>query len=225
MLRLYVALVIALVGCVGVARVPPEVRSEQARMRSAVQVDIACRKWAARSGTGVIVSERHVLTAAHVVDCPAIPTVYVTYFDGVETKRVRMVVTHADDDADVARLELADARRFELGISPPVLRAPAPGDDVCANLVLADRPPRTCGIVAGEWTVARSMRTRAGDSGAPVYGGAGELVGLVIASGSSSFGRPYTRVAPIDPRWIQDLVRRPRTVSGALAGGALVETR
>lgn len=201
----FATLVVA--ACVHVPRVAPEARWGLDRTRGTVQIDVSCgTSDRTSSGTGVMVSERHVLTAAHVVDCADIPTVRVTYLGQSGPRTIRMVVTREDADADIARLEIASAESFQLGIKPPLLRAADPGNEVCAELALAGHPSRSCGTIVSEWTVAANMQTQQGDSGAPVFCDRGTLVGLVITSGVSDRGRPYSRITPIDDSWISDLV-------------------
>ncbi len=199
----------ALSACVHLPRVAPAARTEAERTLTTVRIESSCGGFvdgAEHTGTGVIISERHVLTAAHVVACSEIPVVHVFYSHAGKTKRQRMVVTRADHDRDVARLELASADRFRMNVAPPVVRAPDPGEHVCAELPRLSGVDAACGSIASEWTVARTMSTRPGDSGAPIFDQGGTLVGLVSASGTSTAQRPYTRIALIDDSWTSDLV-------------------
>lgn len=195
--------------CVHVPRVAPAMRTEAERSLTTVRIESSCGGFVddgEHVGTGVIISERHVLTAAHVVACSAIPVVHVTYRRDGEIKRQRMVVTREDTDRDVARLEIASADRFRVNVAPPVVRAPDPGERVCAELPRLMGIDAACGSIVSDWTVARTMKTRPGDSGAPIFDATGTLVGLVSASGVSTANRPYTRIALIDDSWTSDLV-------------------
>jgi hypothetical protein len=160
----------------------------------------------------VIISQRHVLTAAHLVACTKLPRVHVTYIDSDgQQSRLRMYVTAEDNGADVAKLEIASAERFQLHLPPPIVRAPDPGNAVCANLATNGRPS-ACGTVASTWTVVKRMPTAAHDVGAPVYCPQGTLVGIVVNRGESD-QFPYTWIAPIDTRWLERIVpagRDPR---------------
>lgn len=196
--------------CVHVPRVAPQARWGLARTWGTVAVEVSCGDEAIsdgnRAGTGIMVSKRHVLTAAHVVRCASIPSVQVTYLERTGPRRVRMVVTREDAESDIARLEIASAESFSVAVVPPIVRAADPGNDVCAELALKGRPNHACGVVASDWSVAKNMETRHGDSGAPVFNQDGALVGLVIASGESTLGRAYTRISTVNDSWIQDLV-------------------
>lgn len=190
--------------CVRVAPVAPELRNADARTVSVVRIDAYCGKWSSRSGSGVIVSQRHVLTAAHLVGCADLPRVNVTFLDARgEERRLRMVVTAEDADTDIAKLEIASAEQFGIALDPPVVRAPNPGEHACANLAHADAI--ACGTVASTWTAVRRMETDAVDAGAPVYCDRGTLVGIVVGRGSGG-GERYAWIAPIEKRWLAGIV-------------------
>ncbi len=198
---------LALVACVHLPRVAPEVRTGKARASSAVRVESACGNWSSRSGSGVIISKRHVLTAAHVVGCADIPTVRVTYIDddGRE-RRLRMLVTEEDRDADIAKLEIASAEQFAVALRPPVVRSPDPGNGVCASLASS---PDACGTIASTWTVVKRLATVERDAGAPVYCDQGTLVSIVVNRGGQDGPFPYTWIAPVDAHWLADIVPAP----------------
>lgn len=133
-----------------------------------------------RWGSGVIVDERHVLTAYHVVECPDIPFVR-TDFDG---ERMMMVVVKKDIKADIALLELASANDFNLGVPPPVISAVAPGELVCSVRAFP-KPGWSCGLVEtvgdpGEGNIGFAAEVIAGNSGSALYNERGELVGIVV---------------------------------------------
>lgn len=184
--------------CMRVDHVPPAARSISDAVRSVVLVEVTCAEGEAwsRSGhaTGVIVSERHVLTAAHVTACPEIPTVYVT-FRGV---RWRAVVELEDTDGDLARLELATAETFHLTDIPPPILGDVRDGDAFAYLWPRYSSARGHGLTGSRWVY--DMRTRPGDSGAPVYNAAGELVGLVRAGDGAN-----TQLAPVSARMLEGL--------------------
>jgi hypothetical protein len=117
-----------------------------------------------------------------------------------------MVVTREDKSRDIARLEIASAERFLIPAAPPALRAPDPGDEVCAEMAGEPGSLSVCGSIASDWTVARTMHTQHGDSGAPVFDRDGILVGLVVSSGTSTENHAYTRLSPVDDSWTSDLI-------------------
>jgi S1-C subfamily serine protease len=185
-------LLVLLVGCVSLPHIPAEPRGYAERERAAVRVDMACSvagipgwedephydDWTiGHIGSGVVLDERHVLTAAHVVRCPTIPGVMLTTFDG---RHIQAVVTHEDQAADVAVLELATADRLHLDVAPPARARVAIGDAVCAET--SDPARQTyCGVVeyVGDDVARAAFTAIRGNSGAPVYDAQGRLVGLV----------------------------------------------
>lgn len=145
--------------------------------------------------TGVVVSEAHVLTAEHAVFCPTIPSAEV-WLD--PDRRFRMDVIHDDvmfgGGADIAELRaIGELDRFGLHVAPPKLGRAAIDDVVCVAPYLR---PESCGVIDGRDQIVVEMRH--GDSGAPVYNAAGELVGIV-----SRGGEGHTLYAPIDARWLE----------------------
>ena len=146
-----------------------------------------------RTATGVVVSERHVLTVAHAVFCPTIPTAVVTMPSG---KQWRVDVTidagMFGDGTDLARLELVgDADRFDLGVAPPKLGRI--GDRAC----VLTRRGRACGDLHGPYVDAPTYK---GDSGSPVYDMGGDLIGLVT---SGDDDHTVTRFVRVTPWWLK----------------------
>lgn len=214
-LRRLALFVLVMVGCVRLPHVEPAPRSEVAQYLTSVKVEVDCDGSSAmfwsegRSGTGVIISERHVLTAQHVVACPAIPNVHVTFATSDGPKRLRMYVIKEDPDTDIAKLEIGSAENFHLNVPPPALwegDGDLGGEGACAW------PDRTiCGIVTFENNTAIfGMNAEKGDSGAGVYLNglnystgkytthAGLLFGLVIRKGDG-----YTRITRVSPVWLE----------------------
>lgn len=198
---------LAVVACVHMAPVAPEARTSAMRTVTAVHIESECGS--KKVGTGVIISSRHVLTAAHTVACAGLPLVHVTYVENGTEERLRMYVTKEDDKTGIAQLEIASAETFSKSIRPPVLRLPDPGNKVCANLVTSDQSV-ACGTVSSTWTVVKRMATREADLGAPVYTDEGVLVGIVSNRGSSETSQ-YTWIAPVDGRWLRGLVPETAT--------------
>lgn len=212
-----------LAACGRLAHVPPAPRSSVARRVTVVRVSTSCAEpdytspewnsdvpgqsdmapwieWEPPGfGTGVVISENAVLTAAHVVRCPIIPDVVVTMPD---RKRWIMQVDRDDamfgDGTDLAHLEAIGAYdRFGLNIPPPTIAVPGYSDYVCVQPYGRDEE---CGSIVGRDTV--NVATRPGDSGSPVYeaGGqsAGALVGLVVAGGGG-----LTQFVPLNVSWLE----------------------
>jgi len=179
-----VALPMFLAACVNLPHVAPKLRTTQSDLTSTVvRLSITCTEqspfslaedieWIKpRGGMGVIVSERDVLTALHVVSCPTLPSIKAYLPNG---HWQMMVVTREDSKNDLARLEIASADRFHLNVAPPVIGLPNLGIDVCT-------PLGSCGSIlhATTNTVDVSLVSHPGDSGSPVYDTTGALIGLV----------------------------------------------
>jgi hypothetical protein len=204
-----IALAWILAACASIPVVPAQPRGYAERERAAVRVDVACNVYGLPGfddqphfddgtllhvASGVVIDERHALTAAHVVACPTLPGVVLTTYDG---RHLIAVVTHEDTKADVAVLELATADRMHLDVAPPELGVAVVGEPVCAE---PSYPARitTCGPVLA--TDARSpgrihvaMDGGAGNSGAGVYDTRGRFLGLRIQHA----GDVWVGVAPI----------------------------
>ena len=148
-------------------------------------------------GTGVVISENRVLTAAHVVECAIIPTVHVTLSNG----RVLRMNVERDDamfgaGADIARLEMASADTFGLGIAPPAL------DGTAGRWCALTTHGQVCANGSGNLMTPDKYdddRTRSGDSGSGVYNAeTGGLVGLVVAGDGTS-----TRIVRVGAYWLE----------------------
>ena len=205
------AALLIVTACIRLPHIDPQPRTLSEMERAAVRVDMTCGEadpfwngdlsqsrdgieWSQPAwGTGVVISERHVLTAAHVVACPVLPVIHVTLRDG---RVFRMGEDR--EQGDVARLELASADTFGIHIAPPVI-ASATGDVVAIVI----RPwPVPHGYAAGSLVV--DMHVQPGDSGSGVYNSAGELVGLVSADVRSVAGQSIaTRIVPISPSFLE----------------------
>lgn len=154
-----------------------------------------------RSGTGVVISERYVLTASHVVSCPFSSSVRVTLMDG---RRFSAVVE--SDDAvfgsglDIARLKITSGQ-LNLHIAPPALATVRSFDDVYYAATLR-------GLVYGAYDpyfYFMRINTRSGDSGAGIYSDLGQLIGIVVSSGEFDHDGTgvVTGFVPVDSRWLE----------------------
>lgn len=140
-----------------------------------------------RSGSGVVVGPRHVLTALHVVDCPLIPTVRVHTHWGED--RV-MRVSWEDRDRDLALLELVSASDFELDVAPPVVSPARTWGDAVTLVTTYPREFVRQGAVCATNLDRRAFEgadlcisadATPGNSGSGVYDGLGRLVGIVLS--------------------------------------------
>lgn len=214
MLKLsFIALTVT--ACVHLPHVDSKPRTSAGQYAAAVWVETSCAEpnpldpgihqplqhmeypmidWGGGRGTGVVISERHILTALHVVQCPLIPTVKVHLADGRTTYAL---VTREDEDNDIALLEVASAQNLELYIAPPVLVQPADfSGRWCARA--------TTGARCGDFMYPQNGRaifggvTSKGWSGAGVYDEQGRLTGIVLGGNGTS-----TEVGFVDASWLK----------------------
>lgn len=181
-------------GCIRLQHLEPVPRSAEDQQRAAVRLQVSCvedmgmdpnnpTNWVPpRVGSGVIISERHILTAYHVVSCPALPRVLATLVDGRQftmwvIKEEPHHIPFMSDDG-IAELEIGGIDWFGMDIRPPRL---GPASDWHIDEVLCAEPafPRhedVCGFGNGHLTFG--AKSRIGNSGAGVYDTAGQLVGI-----------------------------------------------
>lgn len=150
-----------------------------------------------RQFTGVVISERFVLTAAHAVRCPLSLRVTGSTINGAT---LQLVVERDDvmfpvgEPSDVARLELASAGRIGLGVAPPAVRDARGGERCCAQTLHG----AMCGTADPYHRgVLLDVSGRAGDSGSPVYCDI-ELVGIVTRTGPTALA-----FVPLDSYWLE----------------------
>lgn len=143
--------------------------------------------WGGGTGTGVIIDNRHVATAAHVVGCVTIPYIKVTMPDG--TWRGMNVIS-ANDDSDLAILEIDSADTFPGPQPPEYGPRPEVGDHVC-SVTAYPKHAEYCGDVTRVREspvgndIEASFTVLPGNSGSPVYDVEGRLVGIVTKTGAT----------------------------------------
>jgi hypothetical protein len=151
-------------------------------------------QWAPdRGATGVIIDDRHVLTAAHAVECAVIPSTEIWlpnkrgwgHRDGewfhTWVERDFGMFPGRGAESDLALLVSASAENFDTSAAPPVLGAPRIGDPICVETLHDEE----CGYwSSGGWI---DVPSRPGDSGAPAFDEQGMLVGIV--QGTDESGR------------------------------------
>lgn len=137
-------------------------------------------------GSGVIVSEDVVLTAAHVASCPDgqkmfAETVVMPNESDMYTAETEMLYLQRD----VARVKLSFKKLEDV---PPVHLGPRPaiGDTICAATAVPDWG-RACGVVGPSGSnltdsINISTLVQFGNSGSGVFDSHGRLIGLVITA-------------------------------------------
>jgi S1-C subfamily serine protease len=163
---------IAVVACSRPLPAQEQSRDHAAQESAHVAIVNACSDGASEPrvtlGRGVVVTSRHVVTAAHVVRCAAVPQAYVM----LPTRIVhRAVVIGEDAHRDLALLELAHAGQLQL--AKPRIGMARLGAYVCAR----DK----CGAIVDMDRTRFDFTAEGfeGQSGSGVYDDRGALVGIV----------------------------------------------
>lgn len=171
---------------------PGELRATAAeRADAAVKLEVLCVagdvttgsfSFDLGSGSGVIVSPTHVLTAQHVVQCKSdgTPRIHVVLASGL--KHVATVDV-SDKVGDVARVKLmsgilpfVDSPRVSTvrsGMRVCTTSAAPARVELCGRVLTATRIPRDGGIL-------HTIRSIHGNSGSGMYADDGSLVGIVV---------------------------------------------
>lgn len=222
-----VTLALILASCANRTSMKPAVRSAVAQQRAAVVVNVSCteanlsemgKEWFNRDpfnivitwqpskvGSGVLINDDDVVTAAHVTSCVTIPTVHVTLSNGV---RRRMFLVKEDLEGDVALLRTLANDPFHHGVAPPILGMYEYLADsaVSCSASAWPRRERKCGESITPSRLA--FQTVSGNSGSGVYDQHGQLIGIISKSfAGSKFGTgamfSHTQIAKIPPTWIK----------------------
>ena len=227
----FVSILISAVLLACAHRVPmkPSPRSPVTQQRAAVLVEVSCtqanmmemtKEWQYRDpwnttitwqpkkyGSGVLVSDDDVITAAHVTTCVTIPTVHVTLSNGI---RRRMFLVKEDLDSDVALLRTLANEPFYHGVAPPVsgmYEYLADGAVSCSASAWPRRE-RKCGEAVTPSRLAFPAPN--GNSGSGVYDQGGRLIGIVSRNYLGSrighgaiFEVNHTKIRQIPAEWLK----------------------
>ena len=154
---------------------------------------------AASNATGVVIGRRQILTARHVIACPAL-TYVVAITD--DDRRVAAFVDRQDPELDLARLS-TNVDVFD--VTPPMIRATAIGDRACA-FVECPGTAMTCGDVTASGTGAKGIAIDAltdfGNSGSGVYVGEA-LVGIITHRAAARMTGLASPLAGVHTEWFQ----------------------
>ena len=156
--------------------------------QSAVSVNVFCAK-GGFSGSGVIISNKYVITAKHVLKCKdELRTIHVKTFDG----EVFEAVFDKEVQDDVARLFVTSS---DFRNSVFLTETVSVGDTVCA--VFPRRGYKQfCGAVTKKFTdrIHAKISGEFGDSGSPLFDEDGRIVGILV----TRYGEFVTAV----PVWV-----------------------
>lgn len=219
----FLVVISSCVGCLAGLRANEPARSMNQIREATVRITVVCDnfpKGTASVGTGVVVSDTEILTAAHVADCiirdvngtivsnGKIGSIYAAQPDGIGRP---MRLAFASVQSDVARLAISDDGVF-YGAGGLRLAPAYSGDRVCLSVGAPRRDVR-CGEVEERFNGAPpdlsiSMPVEPGNSGSGLYDRKGRLVGIVtqrrrLENGQGSGGMATS----MDTRgWILDTV-------------------
>lgn len=200
--ELVVGVLSSLSGCAHLAAMEPRARSVPRQLQAAVAVTSECGDGLSPDhvGSGVVISERHVLTAAHVVRCAAIPDVHVYFGEPDGRLGRRMHVIEEDLDRDVALLELSAADNFGEGFEPPVLGKWTPTSCIASRIPHDGVRCGPSGLLVAERRASVNVASASGTSGAGVYDEDGGLLGVVTTIMEKS-----TYYARVTGEWLRGI--------------------
>jgi S1-C subfamily serine protease len=145
---------------------------------SAVRITSTCEGLTGH-GSGVAITSRHVITAAHVVACTGDALITATTRDG---RTVSMSLDLAAAGADVVRLVVDGTRQPFRSWAEVTHRHPPTGEVVCIVASSEGHPPvRRCGDAGGlvEGRLLVAVQGFPGNSGGGVYDSDGRVVGVI----------------------------------------------
>lgn len=220
----YIILLIFLTSCLVVPHWPATPRTPDTATKATVIVESICADgvdpfhptaWnrKIRRGTGVIISERYVLTVAHNVKCAVIPTVrvYITGTDNVFLMEVVRDGSFEKRGQDLAKLEIATLERFHVDVPPPYLAPDSKDEYDDENFCISSLRQISCGtannMFAKNYTdvpVDFNIMSLPGDSGSATYDNIGRLIGLVQKGGKQDNGAGFTHIERVTPDWLRD---------------------
>lgn len=180
---------------------PASTRTQHEQSASVVKIESRCDPFGngtlgkSKVGTGVIVSDWQVLTALHVVDCPAaIPTIRVTNVNGlrwsiVPEREWEITIPGNYPGRDgISRLQMATADSFSPGFDPPAVtgRTPEFYDMLYIHTAYPDRHETVAQASGIEYGGAQYggqiytcwANTESGNSGSPQFDIDGFMIGL-----------------------------------------------
>ena len=169
-----------------------------------------CRRPQARLGVGTVLADGVALTAAHVVD----EQLRRLEVDG---RPARVVASSAKTDLALVAAETSSERTIDAarrwfdtieGASPVPVAAPSAVTIVAADGLVPTTVERvvtlrvddvSAGVVHERGALVLDAEVRPGDSGSPVVGAAGDVVGVVVLRRRDESSSYASRIPPLPP--------------------------
>lgn len=174
---------------------PPQRRQTvEAQTAGVVSIETYCDPFGngvmaeGRYGTGVMVSDWQVLTAAHLVECASIPVVRVTTVTG-QTWRMSFqnewtASSFVAKHDGIVRLQLSSADTLVPNIAPPTVRTTEVAYDEPLWIGTVRGPRLGFATGQNDDLVFYDAETKHGDSGSPSFDIDGNLVSIHFGSGN-----------------------------------------